>query len=211
MPHSKLTENLKLLMRLHGNMNAYDLAKRTNLSQSTIHRILSNETKQPQPKVLEKIAQFFEIRVDQLFGTAPLPEALLLREKPLHSVPVIDWENIPMQPGVNLEVETGSRCVVVDGVLSSRAFALVVEDNDFLLEPIFPNQSILIFDPEKVLSDRSYALIHNRARKVFFSKVFFEGGLRYYKSSEWGEALRLTKFVPSDKIIAVLCETRRSF
>lgn len=67
-----LRENIKALMENAGE-NPHSLAAKTNVPQPTIFRILSGDSKDPRRSNVEKIAKFFGLKADDLYGkTKPL-------------------------------------------------------------------------------------------------------------------------------------------
>lgn len=62
-----LRENLKKLMEDAGE-NPHSLAAKTHVTQPTIFRILSGDSKDPRRSNVEKLARFFGLKADDLYG-----------------------------------------------------------------------------------------------------------------------------------------------
>lgn len=62
-----LRENLKKLMEDAGE-NPNSLAAKTNVTQPTIFRILSGDSKDPRRSNVEKLARFFGLKAEDLYG-----------------------------------------------------------------------------------------------------------------------------------------------
>lgn len=70
-----LRENLKALMEAAGE-NPHSLAGKTKVTQPTIFRILSGDSKDPRRSNIEKLAKFFGLKAEDLYGrTTPPPIA----------------------------------------------------------------------------------------------------------------------------------------
>jgi transcriptional regulator with XRE-family HTH domain len=50
-----------------------ELARRTDVPQPTIHRILTGESRYPTPKTLKPLADYFGVSMAQIWGEEPLP------------------------------------------------------------------------------------------------------------------------------------------
>lgn len=82
-----LRENLRALMEYAGE-NPHSLAIKTNVTQPTIFRILSGDSKDPRRSNVEKLARFFGVKAEDLYGrtipkhTASQDPAIYVVEKP---------------------------------------------------------------------------------------------------------------------------------
>ena len=74
-PKPTLVQNLKLLMAKtivrDKPISANELARQSGVPQSTITRILSEDTMDPRVAQLEKLANFFDVSVSELRGESP--------------------------------------------------------------------------------------------------------------------------------------------
>jgi transcriptional regulator with XRE-family HTH domain len=55
--------------------NSHSLATKTGVTQPTIYRIASGETREPRRKAVEKLAKFFGLSVDEMYGHTPARNA----------------------------------------------------------------------------------------------------------------------------------------
>jgi SOS-response transcriptional repressor LexA len=141
-------------------MKPADLARALNIPSPTIHRLVKGKSTRPHASSLEPIANFFSITVEQLLGEETLPKLINNEEitLPVKSditiVPIIAWEDI-----YNIkEAKTKSKNnVAVIGNSHDDYFALIM--NDHSMEMLFPKRTILIFDPHKKPTDRSFVLV----------------------------------------------------
>lgn len=70
-----LRENIKALMDAAGE-NPNSLAAKTKVPQPTIFRILSGDSKDPRRSNIEKIARFFNLKAEDLYGRTPPKQAI---------------------------------------------------------------------------------------------------------------------------------------
>lgn len=146
----------KLLDRDH--LSVCELARRINLPQPTIHRLLTGKTEDPMLSTLSLISDYFSISIDQLLGAVPLSNEqkdLSLVGKP---VPVISWYDAmnfkKLVP--NLSQNTSENWILTDAKVSSLAFGLKSKK---WMEPRFPNGSVLIIDPEQSPKDGDLVVV----------------------------------------------------
>ena len=86
------------------NISEAELARLTNVSAATIHRLIYGIT-DPRLSTLKAIASFFKIRIEQLIGDYPIPSVTQVgtnnSEKILFSTPIlipfIEWEFLPKE------------------------------------------------------------------------------------------------------------------
>ena len=86
--HSSITmglrENLKALMDTAGE-NPHSLAAKTNVTQPTIFRILSGDSKDPRRSNIEKLARFFGLKAEDLYGRTQ-PKHMAAQEVAIYAV-----------------------------------------------------------------------------------------------------------------------------
>lgn len=75
--HMGLKENLKALMDKHGE-NPHSLATKSKVTQPTIFRILSGDSKEPRRSNVEKLAKFFGVKPEEMY--CRLPEQLAAKQ-----------------------------------------------------------------------------------------------------------------------------------
>src|SRR3990167_6567719 len=91
-----LNKILKHLMHeMH--LSESELARRTEIGQPVIHRILSGETDNPRVATLSQIANYFSISISELIGDASFPHHRLpgTNNYSNHTwthVPLLTWE-----------------------------------------------------------------------------------------------------------------------
>lgn len=206
----QLSQILKKLL-FEKNMRPTELAKKTNVPEANIHRIITGESTNPFKTTTEPIANFFGISTDQLLGIEQLPTSAYsnkgitgdLRTK---IIPLLAWEDLDNRSKLTL-VE--KEIIVMD--VSDSAFA--VKNRDYSMEPLFQKGSILIFEPEKEPQDRSFVLIklHNPDCYIF-RQIVFDLDQRHMKALNpdiGSSSLRIIE--ADDKVIATLVEDRRSY
>ncbi len=70
----KIKENLLFLTKKH-NISEAELARRVNLPQATVNRLLNGVTDDPRASTLNAIANFFNVSVDQLINNKLMKES----------------------------------------------------------------------------------------------------------------------------------------
>jgi SOS-response transcriptional repressor LexA len=145
-----------LILRDH--LSVCELARRINLPQPTIHRLLAGKTEDPMLSTLSLISDYFAISIDQLLGTAPLPGVQKNFSLASRPVPVLSWqEALNFQQIVpNLSKDHEENWLLADAKVSPLAFALKSKK---WMEPRFPNGAILVIDPEQSPNDGDLVVV----------------------------------------------------
>ncbi|MBK59402.1 MAG: hypothetical protein CML01_11435 [Pseudomonas sp.] len=155
-----ISEILTALMERTG-MNQSTLSEATGVGQSTIHRILSGESKDPQHKNVAPLAAHFGITTDQLRGSKPLDiDSMPLRREDLlrRSVPVMEGADelvdLPFISRVSLSGDLRRETVETTGELRKiaqeelnrcgveRAHAAFVRTQGDTMAPVFIDGSV---------------------------------------------------------------------
>lgn len=175
-----LHQILRALMDEMG-LSESELARRTQVGQPVIHRILSGETDNPRVATLSQIANYFSLSISQLIGDAPLPENRLPgTHKPyLHAwsqVPLLTWEQAASWP--NRQTIQNPLMVATDLPIGKDAFALRVKDTT--MSPRFIEGILLIVDPERVAGDRDFAILSVMGQKQAIFKQILKDGVDVY-------------------------------
>lgn len=210
MTKSNLSSNLQQLMRIHGNLSPSELSKRIGIPQPTIHHMLFGSTKNPWKKNLEALAKYFSISIEQLTGEEELPQIIpenIKEDLQLRTIPIIDWGmlNHWLQ---DKERTKPAKEILLEKEITPNSFAVIIDDSS--MGPMFPVNSLLIFDAGKTPKDRDYVIAKiGDNNSILFNRLFADNSELYLKQEAVGEDVRLIKLnKSSDKIIGVLTEAR---
>lgn len=208
-----ISHNLQTLLKLRGDMTLSDLAKKTGIPQPTLHHIIEGRTKKPRRQALESLASFFSISIPQLVGTLPLlpniPDAIKESLK-ISTVPLINWEIAKSWNRDNYDY-TQFNEIILEKKIDRNSFALQLQDTS--MEPLFQENSVLIFDPTKSPKERDFVLVYlAQPNSVTFNRLFIDGKHLYLKQDRSNGDAELRKLnIPKDKIIATLIQARLEF
>ena len=169
----QLSSILKRLL-FEKNMKPIDLARELDLPQPTIHRLVTGKSTRPYKSSLEPIAGYFDISVDQLIGEEPLlaewqpqeSNAQALQNIVIKTVPMIAWQSIT---DLSTARKNAKKKIAITGNISNDCFAVLMHDHS--MEPLFTKGTILIFDPHKKPSDRSYVLVKLAQKNQFIFRL----------------------------------------
>jgi SOS-response transcriptional repressor LexA len=192
-----------------------ELARRAEIPQPTLHRILSGATRSPRGTSLAPLANFFSVTINQLLGVDPLPQDRVPgtynpRIQGWTPIPIIDWK----QAGdwnkfkVKLRQSAWDEWVSTDLPVSEDAFAIEVRGTS--MEPLFNEKTMLIIEPQREPVDRDFAVaIHKDHQKAVFKQILYDGDDRYLKSiNEVFKTLELDK---GYSIVGTLIQARMDF
>ena len=205
-----LSSNLEQLMRIHGNLSVSDLARATNLPQPTLHHILSGSTKKPRKNALEGLANFFSVSIQQLIGEESLPNIIpevIKEDLRLRTIPIIEWDALKNWPQSSI-TNAHLKEILLDREVADNSFALVMQDAS--MEPLFPQNALLIFDLGKTPIDRDFVIAHvGRDDRILFNRLFNDNNENYIKQNlEDGDAKLIKLDSNADRIIGTLIEVR---
>ncbi|OGT06659.1 MAG: hypothetical protein A2103_03575 [Gammaproteobacteria bacterium GWF2_41_13] len=211
----QLSNILKKLL-FQKDMKPTDLARELNIPQPTIHRIVTGKSTRPYHSSLKPIAEYFSLNVDQLLGEAPLPSELsdmntqenhAVSVQKIKHIPLIHWEKL----FTNDSQQEGGEKIPFLGNISEKGFATIMPDSS--MEPIFPRDGMLIFDPEKTPKDRSYVLVQlHDSKSPVFRQLLIDLDHQYLKPLNPDlNTFKMRLLEKSDIILAVLTEARRMY
>ena len=154
--HDLLIRNLRALMKKIG-INEAELARRTNIPQATVHKILAGKTEDPRASTLKTLSDFFNVSIDELLtGNFSDNDA----KKPTitaQSIPVISWKDCTHAQAFikNLTPASWDHWVVSE-FISETSYALSTKPS---LSPRFPKNTILFIDANIKPQDGDYVVV----------------------------------------------------
>jgi len=204
---------IRRLMRECGNIKEAELARQTCLPQATINRVLLGGTVDPRVSTLITLANFFKISVEQLIGAEPLDQMRIhgtycSSKEASNAVPLITWEKIANWDKLKSEINPVNHkdWIVTETRIAKDSFALKSMPS---LEPIFPQDSVLIFSTAKSYLDGAYVLV-NMNNNVILKKIIITGeGI--YLEHLFKKDMPVTLLDKKYKILGYLVETRMYF
>jgi SOS-response transcriptional repressor LexA len=206
-------DNLRYLLKLHDELTISELARQTQIPQPTLHHLLNGTTKRPRRRVLERLASFFSISIPQLTGLIPLNQSItesIKRSLKLSTIPIIEWGMLANWPEVDKTSKNFTQ-ILLDRQVGENSFALIMKDS--MREPLFPENSILVFDPTKIPKDRDYIMIWLLdTNSVVFSRLYMENQESFIKQDQSDSNMNLIKIKSDlDRVIGTLIEVRLKF
>jgi transcriptional regulator with XRE-family HTH domain len=142
----RLPEQLKRLMQYH-KMNESTLARKINIPQPVINRLLSGSTSNPRVSTLLALAQYFNVSIEALIGEEHIPSEELAKFA----------HYIYIQNDRSLLEGTTPQQMMMSTTKYKNSFAYQV--NHTLLEPRFSQGTLLIISPEKHHKHGDYMMI----------------------------------------------------
>jgi hypothetical protein len=101
--------------------------------------------------------------------------------------------------------------IAFSGKISDNSYATITQDS--AMEPLFPRNSLLIFDPERIPKDRSYVLaeLHD-SNLLVFRQLLLDADQKYLKPLNPDlNIFKMRLLSEEDKIIATLVEARQIY
>lgn len=208
--NSILGEILSRLM-FEAKLKTMDLSRITQIPQPTLHKIATGKSLNPRDATLKKIADYFSISVEQLKGKKPLPQNISV---PLLKLPDEDVGNIFLLTQDMLHSNTDLSAlpsnISISGNASFRSHCFAIKMPDISMEPLFPKESILIFNSNISPTERQYILVYLKAEKsIMFRQLLIDGNDRYLKALN--PDFKLRELHSNDIIKGTLVESRNNF
>lgn len=210
--HRKIGENITKLMLSIG-IDATQLSRATGLPTSTISRLRSNSTEfSPNLSSLMPLAEYFSITISQLIGEEPIDS--ISGEKTGYvrcrktSIPVLDADSIHDHL-INNDHSSFS-IIDVDIPVSESAFAYILRGNS--MEPQFPDNSLLIIDPEEPYENLDHLLVIPIGKQTpILRNVLIDGDEQYLRALNpaFDEFNKFDK--SAYKVLGVMMQCRNNF
>ncbi len=193
-------------------MNAAALAREVDIPSPTIHRLVKGKSTRPYRSSLEPIAKYFSLSVDQLIGSVPIPSdppfnTLPAKDKKIIEIPLIEWKDLASLNQTNIVEKT----IAAMNDLAQECFAVAL--NDSSMEPQFSKGTILIFDPTKTPTDRSYILVKLTEKDLYvFRQLLIDAEHKFIKPLNPDlMASQMRILDKKDDIIGTLVEARQAY
>lgn len=209
--YPKLSRILQKLL-YERRLSPSELARETDLPVPTVHRLVTGKSTRPYLSSLKPIADYFLLNVKQLLGEEPIPElewekseSKLPISDRIKAIPIITWE---AANNLKVAMEQSNKKIAATGNISEQCFALLM--NDHSMEPIFPKNTILIFDPLRTPADRSYVLVKLEGKlDPVFRQLLIDVDYKYLKPLNPDlNTYKMRLLAENDQIIACLFESR---
>lgn len=169
----------------NSNMSEAELARKANLPQATINRILLGTTQDPRISTIRAIADIFGITIKQLIGDEPLLESPERNHKQ-RFIPVIEWYEILdfIFPSRQQRTYTHTEWVLIDRPRVDGCFALKTTPS---MEPKFRRGSTIIIEPHEPLKDYHIVVVSFDHQEPTIRRIAKEGGeiYRAYAKPPW--------------------------
>lgn len=205
-----IAQNIKKLMA-EDFITESELARQTELPQTTINRLLLGITVDPRTNTLLPIAKYFGVSIDYLLGQDHGSEQRIPGTRNQNNpntwrhIPIIEWQdvlswNFKMK---NYTPSSHSNWITTENDVSSTSFALKTSS---FMEPRFKKGSIIIVDPDFNMKDGNYIIISIANSEPTVRKIIKDGSDIYLKKVYQNDEPNLLQ--KKDKIIGTIVETR---
>ncbi len=157
---SWLVNNIKRLMMAKG-LNEAKLAKRTNIPQPTLHKILSGKTEDPRVSTLKLLAEFFNVSLDAIIYTPPHEQFNLSSsgtKKQTKHIPILSWQQCTDATNFLTTLTSNNwEHWETATVSTEQAIAIV---SKACMEPYFTKGTILLVDLTDKPIDGDLVIVH---------------------------------------------------
>ncbi len=201
-----LVTTVKLLMS-NANMSEAELARKANVPQATINRILLGTTQDPRISTMLAIADIFGVTLKQLIGDEPLQLESPNKNHKQSFVPIIEWHEILdfVTSSDKLDSYTHNDWVLIERRCIDGCFALKATPS---MEPKFRRGSIMIVEPNEPLKDHHIVIVSFNKQEPTIRKIEKDGGDIYFSKLKVSHDEPPIRMKASDKIVGVITETR---
>lgn len=169
-----LAQTLSELIGRDKKLSPAALARNLGIPTNKITRILNGDVTDPKASTLVQIANYFDIRIEQLLGL----EAIVRQGeyKPLEAtraLPVFEFSKVAQSHAPKEWYRWAENDV------NGEYYALSIDTD--LYEPTFPQNALLIINPDITPDDRSYIVVKNKdpLSHCLIKKFVIEGNQVY--------------------------------
>ena len=204
--YSTLNERIKRLIK-NKKLSVAELSQLSGISVGAIQNMANSPGCNPTLEKIEAIATALEVPISFLIGEDENSNNL-----PKKKIPIISWNDIEkiQQKNYAIPQSLTTEYVYLFEKLSDQAFALKMQGKS--MQPIFNENSILIFEPNKQKYDGCFALFYiNEDKSYRFRELIIDGTSYYYKACNINFENKLHKLHKADKIIAILTNAHHSY
>lgn len=198
---SSIAINLKKLMEL-ANISESELSRRTNVKQPIIHRLLSGQNLNPKLLTLKPLADYFMLSISQLIGEQDIRSSWKGFTSKDHNgwnqVPLISCENLHKRSNINNFIMT--ECKV-----STKAFAMYISDSS--MQPLFPENCLVIVEPELVPVSDNYIILQVSNEKKPILRHFIKIGKKNFINAFNNNFGTIREILKEDKILGTVIRT----
>ena len=189
-------------------LNISILAQKAGIAAGTVQKLTSDPTCNPTISSLEAICKVLGVSISYLIG-----QNENISRFSSNLIPLLNWDTL-MGDISNLEAtriqKIKENSFIHAAYHADKVFALRMIGSPML--PLFPEESILIFDKDKPQYDGGYALIYiNSLKKILFRQLIMNEPNLYFKSCNPIFKDSVTLLANQDKIIAMLVMSQMQY
>lgn len=193
-------------------INEAELARKTNVPQATINRILLGITRDPRISTMSAIADVFGVTIDQLIGKESLPNpvnGINKNNNYKNFIPIIEWhEIIDYVTSCSINCYTHSDWILIDRKNTDGCFALKSTQS---MKPKFRLNSTLIVEACDQLKDDHIVIVSFNNKEPTIRRIKKDGEDIYLIKLNPDRSDLPAPIKPSDKIIGVVTESRMNY
>lgn len=194
-----INQILNELIRIKG-ISITELARKIDVPQPTLQRIISGKHINPHKKTLNAISNFFDITVEQLCGLENIPILKLTSNAKIKKIPLL-----------GIETNQIPEMIIIDQEIGDDAFAIKMSDSS--MEPLIYKGSILIVNPNKQPKYKSLIVVKlNNHEAMLVRQLLNDGDTQYIRPlCQDLNKISMIKLTCKDIILGVIVEIRHYF
>lgn len=177
-------DNISSVMNIlisNSGLSECELSRRIDLTVATINKIKTGALSNPTAKTLEKIAQFFEITIDQLLGLSPL-ETFFTGN--LFCIPYIPFDMLSSinDNGLNIHNHQEWKRIEINSDLKHHQLFATKSDSDAMY-PLLDKNTLIIVDKDQKIQNKSLVLVRlHKLGEVIVRRLLIDGPFKILKS-----------------------------
>lgn len=167
-----LAQTLNQLIGSDKKLSPAALARNLGIPTNKITRILNGDVTDPKASTLVQIASYFDISIEQLLGLEPIVRQGEYEQQEIAKpLPVYEFSHPTQMTNEWYRWSSNE----IDG----KYYALAIDTD--LYEPTFPQNSLLIVNPDIMPDDRSYIVVkrNDSPQHCSIKKYVIEGNQSY--------------------------------
>ncbi len=202
-----ITDILDLLITNSG-LSTKSIAKKIGIAASTLNKIHNGATTNPTIENLLKIADYFNISLDQLVGKVPLNTIF---ENDLACIPIINLNDISIDKISSLTLQNYShwhRIEISNSIKNHSLFAMKVTGDAMI--PVFDENTVAVIDPNQKVNNKTLVLAYiSHLNEFMIRKLSIDGAHKLLKPTN--SDFPIIHMTDEDKILGVVITSRKDF
>lgn len=198
---SSISENITELLKKH-NLSITKLAAEIQVTVATLSKIINGQIEDPRATTLKRLAQYFNISIDELLGVGSK-----VNNKDLgFNIPVLTLEQLKNPHHIS-NVKQYYQSNIANS--NSKEYFVCYMDSPAMY-PLFDKNTLIIFHKTNIVQNLQYVLYELcQQNEIVLRQIYVDGNDKILKPLN--PDFNIIKVTEKDKLIATAVQIQREF